>query len=331
MKVASRLKTKTAVNTTNTSSVAEPSDEASNGTKQGQGYLGLADFLYGRFGERVFKVTLYAGFGCPNRDGRSVEKTTGGCVYCEPEALMPKNFNPAATITEQLNWGIARLRKRHKVRKFIAYFQINTNTYKDIKELRRLYKEALAHPEVVGLAISTRPDSVGEDVIELIAELKSEGKYIWLELGLQSSNDETLKRINRGHTARDFSLAHERARRAGIDVCAHIIFGLPGEDKESMLETVGFLRDEQVWGVKFHQMLVIRNTRLEAIYNDGGLKLLSLEEYARIVVESLKILSPETVIHRLSGEVPEQFLVAPQWGANKFVIKDRIKELIRGR
>lgn len=289
-------------------------------------YNTLSDFLKEKFGCKVFKVTLNAGFTCPNRDGT---KGVGGCIYCESSTLMPKEYSGDVDIKSQLAAGIEKVRKRHKADKFIAYFQINTNTHAPVEYLEKLYRQAL-HPDVVGIAISTRPDCVNDSVLDLIERLKKE-RYVWLELGLQSANDSTLAYINRGHTARDFEEAITKAKARGIDTCAHVIIGLPDEDRESVFKTIKFLAELNVWGIKFHQLQVIKGTRLEELYNEGKVRLLELEEYAGLVVECLEMLPKTTIIHRLSGDAPKQFIVAPKWGANKFIIMDKITEILKAK
>jgi radical SAM protein (TIGR01212 family) len=272
--------------------------------------------------------------GAPGADGilasaaSSVPSHSGGCTYCLPDALRPGAYEVLGrTVTEQLALGMERLKARYRAEKFIAYFQINTNTHAPAAELRRLYLEAVSHPEVVGLAVSTRPDCVGDDVLDLLAEV-AEKKEIWLELGLQSANDRTLDRIGRGHTAADFALAAARSRARGIDVCAHLIVGLPGEDRDDLMRTVEFISDAGVWGVKFHQLQVLRGTPLEQDYRDGTVRVLGLEEYARLVVESIEALPPGVVVHRLCGDAPQSFIVAPEWGGGKFEVIRKIEGLM---
>ncbi|MBI1912078.1 MAG: TIGR01212 family radical SAM protein [Deltaproteobacteria bacterium] len=289
-------------------------------------YNTLSDFLKEKFGCKVFKVTLNAGFTCPNRDGT---KGVGGCIYCESSTLMPKEYSGDVDIKSQLAAGIEKVRKRHKAQKFIAYFQINTNTHAPAEYLEKLYRQAL-HPDVVGIAISTRPDCVDDSVLDLIERLKKE-RYVWLELGLQSANDSTLAYINRGHTAKDFEEAITKAKARGIDTCAHVIIGLPHEDRQSVFKTIKFLAELNVWGIKFHQLQVIKGTRLEELYNEGKVRLLELEEYANLMVECLEMLPKTTIIHRLSGDAPKQFIVAPKWGANKFIIMDKITEILKAK
>ncbi len=289
-------------------------------------YYPLSEHLKGLFGCKVFKVTVNAGFSCPNRDGT---KRVGGCVYCESAILLPKDVNGTPDISAQIDTGIERVRKRHKADKFIAYFQINTNTHAPVEFLKTLYSEAL-RPDIAGIAVSTRPDCVNEDVAGLFAELKKK-THLWVELGLQSANDATLEAINRGHTASDFEDAAVRLASRGIDVTAHVIVGLPGEDRSDSLDTMEFLSRLPVRGIKFHQLQVIKGTQLERMYLNGEVRVLSLEEYASTVADCLEVLPPDVVIHRLSGDAPKSFLVAPKWGANKFMITERILGILKER
>lgn len=289
-------------------------------------YYPLSEYLKGLFGCKVFKVTVDAGFSCPNRDGT---KRLGGCVYCESATLVPKDHQGSIDVTSQLDTGIERVRSRHKAEKFIAYFQINTNTHAPVDFLRTLYSEAL-RPDIAGIAVSTRPDCVNEDVAGLFAELKEKTR-LWVELGLQTANDKTLEAINRGHTASDFEDAAARLASRGIDVTAHVIVGLPGEGRAEVLKTMDFVSKLPLRGIKFHQLQVIKGTRLEESYLKGGVEVLSLEEYASIVADCLEVLPPGLVIHRLSGDAPKSFLVAPKWGANKFMIAERILGLLKDR
>ncbi|MBI5561235.1 MAG: TIGR01212 family radical SAM protein [Deltaproteobacteria bacterium] len=286
----------------------------------------LSDYIKDRFGCKVFKVTVNAGLTCPNKDG---VKGSGGCIYCAEPALMPKEYN-GADVAGQLDAGIRYVRERHRAEKFIAYFQINSNTYAPVAYLREIYGEAMRHPEVAGIAISTRPDCVDENLFDLLARLKEE-KFLWLELGLQSANADTLARINRRHTVGEFEAACRGASAKGIDVCAHVIIGLPEETREDFLSTMRLLARLNVWGVKFHQLQVLRGTRLEEEYNAGRVMVLGLEEYARLVVDCIETLPPSMIVHRLFGDAPQQYLVAPRWGANKFIVMDRIMKTFAER
>ncbi|MBI5971335.1 MAG: TIGR01212 family radical SAM protein [Deltaproteobacteria bacterium] len=290
-------------------------------------YNALSAHLKERYGCRVFKVSINAGFTCPNRDGA---KGVDGCIYCESSALLPKGLPVGLDVSSQLSAGIRYVRERHKADKFIAYFQINTNTYAPAPVLRGIYGPATAHPDVAAIAVSTRPDCLETDAIDVLSEIKRK-KDLWLELGLQSASDATLERLNRLHTVKDFEEAAKRAMSAGIDVCGHVIIGLPGEGRDSVLNTVRFLNRVNVWGVKFHQLQILKGTALHALYEKGEVSPLALEEYADLVVDSLELLRPGTIVHRLCGDSPARFLDAPRWGANKFMIIERIKKLMAER
>lgn len=284
-------------------------------------YNPLSDYLKSRFGCKVRKVSINAGFTCPNRDGT---KGRGGCIYCEPKALIQGTYSKGMGVKEQLALGIEGLKAAAKADKVIAYFQINTNTYAPIEYLKALYTEAIEHPDVVCLAISARPDCVGDDVVGLLKTLK-EKKHLWVELGLQSANDKTLEYIGRGHTVKDFSDAASRLHKAGIDIVAHMMIGLPAEGRDDILNTVRFINNCGVWGLKFHQLEVVKGTRLEEAFTRGEVRVLSLEEYKDLVIECLENLCPESVVHKLVGYTPDELLIAPKWGAGKHRLIDLVK------
>jgi len=280
----------------------------------------LSTYLKDRYGQKVYKVALDAGLTCPNRDG---SLGRGGCLYCNPDSLKPKDPVSVTDIAGQLADGITRMRVRHTAKKFIAYFQSNTSTYAPLEVLEKIYTAAIDHDDVVGLAVSTRPDCLGEDVLDLLERIKNK-KSLWIELGLQSANNKTLKEMNRGHRVEDFAEAMRRCNERGINVCAHVILGLPGEVEADMLRTMEFLAGLNVWGVKFHQLQIMRGTPLYELYKKGDIKTLGLEEYTWLVIRCLDALPPEVVVHRLCADTPDAFLVAPQWGLNKFMILERI-------
>lgn len=286
-------------------------------------YNSLSQHLKDRFGCRVYKVTIDAGLTCPNRDG---SRGVGGCSYCVSSALLPKARAEGADVRSQLLEGIEYVKKRHKASKFIAYFQVNTSTHAPVGELEKLFRAALI-PEVACVAISTRPDCLGDDVLSLLKEIKKE-RPLWVELGLQSASDATLERVNRGHTSAEFKDAALRLAASGIDVCAHVIIGLPGEQRADIIDTMRFLTSIPVWGVKFHQLQVLKGTRLEEEWKRGEVRTLELDEYASIVAECLEALPPEVVVHRLSGDSPLRYIVAPRWGGGKFRIIERITSVM---
>jgi len=290
-------------------------------------YRPLSEHLTERYGCRVFRVSLDAGLTCPNKDG---SKGRGGCTFCNSSTLAHPPDVDRGSIREQLLHGMEYLRKKRRAEKFIAYLQPNSNTYAPIEILERLYQEATDHPDVVALAVSTRPDCLGEDVLELL-ETFSRKIDVWVELGLQTAKEATLAALNRGHTVADFERAVAGARERGIPVCAHVILGLPGESRADMTDTARFLARHNVWGVKIHPLHIQKGTALEGLYHRGEVSVLNLDEYAERVVDFLGELPPQTVIHRLSGSTPRRFLVAPPWGSNRFTPPAIIREILEAR
>jgi radical SAM protein (TIGR01212 family) len=289
-------------------------------------YRSLSRYLQDRFGQRVRSVTIDAGFTCPNVDGTV---TTGGCVYCDNRSFSPNRRLPRATVAAQVERGIAILSQRYGAQRFIAYFQAGTNTHAPIDKLRRLYDEALAHPLIVGLAVGTRPDSVPDAVLDL---LEGYGRRlpVFLELGLQTIHDRSLDWMNRGHHFDAFLDAVERCRGRNFDLCAHVILGLPGESREDMLATADALAGLPVQGVKIHNLYVVRGTPLEAMHRSGAVKVLERDAFVEVVCDFLERLPAEYVIHRLSGEAPPDFLVAPEWCRDKPALLRAIdEELLR--
>ena len=275
-------------------------------------YNDLNSFLRGRFGCRVQKITVDAGMTCPNRDGTA---GTGGCIYCNERGSGTGMYS-ARTVSEQLESAKDFLRRRYKAEKFIAYFQSFSNTYAPVDRLGNLYGEALAVDDIVGLAIGTRPDCVDDPVLDLLGEL-ARGTYISVEYGLQSIHDRTLAVINRGHTAAAFLDAVRRTRERNLDVCVHVILGLPGEDREDMLETARALGGLDIQAVKIHLLYVVRGTALHGLHEQGLYTCLSREAYVDIVCDFLALLPPDVIIHRLTGDPHRDELVAPPWAHEK--------------
>jgi radical SAM protein (TIGR01212 family) len=276
-------------------------------------YRSFSAFLRERFGGKVWRVTIDAGFTCPNVDGTV---TTGGCVYCDNRSFSPNRRLPRATVRDQVRRGIEILGRRYGADRFIAYFQAATNTHAAVDRLRRLYDEALDHPQVVGLAVGTRPDSVPGPVLDLLGEY-ARGRYVCLELGLQTVHDRSLDWMNRGHHADAFFDAVARCQGRGLDLCAHVILGLPGESHADMLATADALASVSVGGVKIHNLHVVRSTPLEEMYLRGEVRLFERDEYVQVVCDFLERLPPEMVIHRVSGDAPPDYLVAPAWCLDK--------------
>ncbi len=275
-------------------------------------YNDLNSALRARFGCRVQKITIDAGFTCPNRDDTV---SIGGCIYCNASGS-GTGASAHASVTEQIVSALPFLRKRYKATKFIAYFQSFSNTYAPVATLRSLYEEALAVDEVAGLAIGTRPDCVDENVLGLLEEL-SKKTYISVEYGLQSIHDHTLELINRGHTAADFSDAISRTRARGIEVCTHVILGLPGENKDDMLATARAIGRMDIQGIKIHLMYVILGTKLHEMYENGDYRCLDRDEYIDILCEFIALLPPGMIIHRIIGDPHRKELAAPLWALEK--------------
>ena len=289
-------------------------------------YRDLNTALRERFGCRVQKISLDAGLTCPNRDGRV---GFGGCIYCNPLGS-GTGASRYQSITAQLESGKAYLARRYKAQKFIAYFQSFSNTYAPIRTLQRLYEEALSVPDIVGLTIGTRPDCVEDPVLGLVTEM-SQRVYILMEYGLQSAHDRTLNVINRGHTFEAFRDAVLRTRSRGLDICVHVILGLPGEDKADMLETARALGEMDIQAVKIHLLYVIRDTPLHRLYDEGVYACLSREAYVDIVCDFLALLPPHVIIHRLTGDPHREEFVAPRWALEKQVNLQMIRETLRAR
>lgn len=277
------------------------------------GYLSLNYYLKQKFGERVQKIPLDAGLTCPNRDGL---KGRTGCIYCDSKGSGTGEASKGISVEQQMLQGMEWARRRYKARKFIAYFQSFSNTYAPLNRLEALYKQALQGPNVVGVSIGTRPDCVDEERLSLIAHI-FEGKMVWIELGLQSAHNETLKMINRGHTVEDFEQAVRLSKKFGFLVCAHVIFGLPGEGRQEMEHTIEYINALPVDGIKFHQLYILKNCPVYRLYKRGSLVPMAQEEYARMVAWSIKRLRPGVVIHRLTGDPPKHGLVAPMWSTDK--------------
>ena len=281
-------------------------------TTAGRLYRDYNSYLRETFGCRVQKISLDAGLGCPNRDG-TVGR--GGCIYCN-EKGSGTGAARFAGISEQIRAGKARLAAKYKAKKFIAYFQSFSNTYAPLPKLAALYGEALTDPDVVGLSIGTRPDCVTDQTLDYLAVLGHDN-LIWLEYGLQSAKDETLKRIRRGHSVADFIDAVKRTRARKIPVCAHVILGLPAENMEDMLYTARFLALQDVQAVKIHLLYVIKGTTLNELYTSGAYSSLSREGYAAAVGEFLALLPPHIIIQRLTGDPHPEELVSPAWALDK--------------
>lgn len=283
-------------------------------------YYQFSEYLKTKFGKKVYKITLDAGFNCPNRDGTI---SSGGCIFCDDGGSFSRAHSNILSVQEQVLTGINTLSTRFKAQKFMSYFQAYSNTYKPVDELKQIYDSALCHEDVVGLSIGTRPDCVDEKKLDLIATYTD--KYeTWIEYGLQSIHDKTLKFINRGHDFDTFLKAYNQTKERGINVGVHVILGLPNETRDNMLETIKMLSDLKVDGVKFHCLCVFPNTKLFDMYQENKIKLLEEEEYIELACDCLEILPEKTTIHRLGGNGLQAIKVAPAWLNKKFEILNKI-------
>jgi radical SAM protein (TIGR01212 family) len=290
-------------------------------------YRDLNSHLKERFGARVQKVTLDAGLTCPNRDG---SVGVGGCLYCNARGSGTGAANRGLGITGQLEEGMHRMARRYGANRFIAYFQSFSNTYAPVEKLRALYHEALAFPEVVGLSIGTRPDCLTPSILDLLADIARD-RLLWLELGLQSAHDETLKLINRGHDVACFTRAVSDAAGRGLEVVAHVILGLPGEGPREMAATARYLGALPLQGVKIHLLYVVQGSALEDLYRSGSYRPLEEGEYVNLVADFLELLPPHLVIHRLTGDPHPEELVAPAWCREKSRVLTAIKDELARR
>ena len=274
-----------------------------------QRYLNLNSYFKAIFGHRVHKITVDAGFTCPNRDGKI---SFNGCIYCNSKGAGTGAKAKGLCITEQLIAGKKRVAKRFKAKKFLAYFQSYTNTYAPFEVLKQYYDEALSVKDIAGLCIGTRPDCINELILSLL-EKYAKTRLIWIEYGLQSAKDTTLQLINRGHNFKTFEQAVCLAKNRGIKICAHVILGLPQETKKDMLDTAKAIAELEIDGIKFHSLYVIKGT----IYKSGGYEPITMEEYADIVCDFIRFLPPQMVIQRLTSDPHPQELVAPLWCLEK--------------
>ncbi|MHB9098196.1 MAG: TIGR01212 family radical SAM protein [Syntrophales bacterium] len=295
-----------------------------NNTKR---YYDLKSYWVNRFGCRVHKLPIDAGFTCPNRDGSIAE---GGCAYCDGRGSALRQAGELPSVGEQLRRGKAYYRKRPTAEKFVAYFQTFTNTYGPVKRLRAIYDEALAEADVIGLSIGTRPDCISDEALALVRSY-AERHHVWLEFGLQSIHDRTLRAINRGHDAAAFIDAVRRAGGGPIQICAHIIVGLPGESHEEILETARAIAGLPIAGIKIHSLLALKGTPFGERYSRGEVNLMTREEYVGTVCDILEALPPEMVIQRLTADGYREIFLGPAWAANKLAVLNAIDRELEAR
>ncbi|MGL4206100.1 MAG: TIGR01212 family radical SAM protein [Aeromonadaceae bacterium] len=271
----------------------------------------LGDDLKRRYGEKIHKLTLHGAFTCPNRDG---SLGRGGCTFCNVASFADESAK-ISSITEQL---ALRATEATRARRYLAYFQAYTSTYAEVDYLKRMYEEALGAADIVGLCVGTRPDCVPDAVLDLLAGYRQQGFEIWLELGLQSAHDATLKRINRGHDYRAYENAVIRARSRGLKICTHLIVGLPGEQPMDSLSTLKQVVQTGTDGIKLHPLHIVEGSVLGKAWQAGRLPVISLEEYVAAAVAMIQHTPPEVVYHRVSASARKPTLLAPEWCENRW-------------
>ncbi len=293
---------------------------------EGKRYHTLNCFLREKFGEKVFKISLDAGFTCPNRDGRV---STGGCVFCSPRGS--GDFaGTAYDLVEQFHEVKDMMNKKWKTGRYIAYFQAYTNTYAPVETLRERYYSILNLDDVVGIAIATRPDCLPMDVLELLEEINSR-TYLWVELGLQTIHENTAKLINRGYDLDVYIASVKELKKRNIEVVTHAIMGLPGENKQDMLQTVDFISNTGTQGIKLHLLHLLKDTRLVEMYRRGEFQLMPMEDYVETIVDCLERIPENMVIHRITGDGPRDTLIGPRWSLKKFEVINAIEHLMMDR
>ena len=284
-----------------------------------------SEYFRKTFGGRVQKLSLDAGFSCPNRDG-----ARGGCTFCNNDAFNPAYCQPEKSITRQIEEGIAFHRKRYrKAEQYLAYFQAYSNTYASLDVLKSRYEEALQQPGVIGLVIGTRPDTISEEILDYLKTL-SEEYYLIIEYGVESCNNATLERVNRGHTFEDSLRAMEMTASRGLRQGAHFIMGLPGEAEKEILEQMDTISKLPIQNIKFHQLQIVRDTAMAVQYekDPDTFRLFGLEEYLDLMVEILELLNPDFVVERIAGEVQQGYQVNPAWGLRYDQVLKRFEDLL---
>jgi hypothetical protein len=293
---------------------------------------GLFFFTHGlalrrEFGFPVWKVSVDAKFSCPNRDGTLGRQ---GCLFCCPESFSPSTQTGLDSISEQMEEGMKRLNIRYQAEKFLAYFQPSTNTYGPVDQLEKVYRQALAHPSVVGVVIGTRPDCLSDEVLDLLAELSRE-TWLMLELGIQTIHEDSLRFLQRGHSVDDSRKAIENAHRRGIRLGAHFILGIPGESPRQMKQTAETAAAWPLYSIKLHNLYIVRDTPLALRWKSGAIELPTCEQYAEYAVDFLERQPPDRVIDRVASEGMSDYLVAPEWTAKKHAARRAIEKVFRRR
>ena len=282
----------------------------------------LNEYLKERFGCKVYKLALNGGFTCPNRDGKI---DTQGCIFCSAGGSGDFAESPDMTIHEQIESGKKRVEKKIKNGKYIAYFQAYTGTYAPIDKLRKLYYDAVSHPDIVAISIATRPDCLPPEVLDLLSEIR-QIKPVWIELGLQTIHEKSAKYIRRGYKLSVYDEAIKELKKRQIEVITHVIIGLPGETVGDMVETVKYVCDAGTDGIKLQLLHILKNTDLARDYEQGLVHALSEDEYIDILKECTKVIPENVIVHRLTGDGDKKILIAPMWSGNKKHVWNRIQK-----
>ena len=296
--------------------------------KKQKRYSNYSSYVRNKFGSRVQKVSINAGFTCPNIDG---SKGNGGCTYCNNNTFNPEYCKPIKPISQQIEEGIAFFAQMYKSQKYLAYFQAFTNTYAPLEELKQKYEEALKHKDVIGLVIATRPDCITTEILDYLEQLIKDGNFIKLEFGLESTNNKTLDLINRCQTHEDAIKAFDMAKNRGILLGAHIILGLPGESKEEMLSNALAINNLPIDTLKIHHLQVVKHTMMAFQYKQDAsqFSFFTLDEYLDLVINFLEILNPKIIVERFFSESPEHLLIAPKYGLKNFELVHKIEKRLQ--
>lgn len=285
-------------------------------------YNSLNNYLRNKFGCKVYKLSISSGLSCPNRDGKL---STKGCIFCSNGGSGDFATSAALSVTEQIEQAKEKVSKKITNGKYIAYFQSFTNTYGDVDYLKKIFTEAINHPDIVALSIGTRPDCLPNDVLDLLNRL-NQIKPVWVELGLQTIHEKTARYINRGYTLDVFDQAVENLNKLNIDIIVHLILGLPNETNDMILESVKYVCSKPISGIKLQLLHVLKNTPLEKEYFLNQFHIYSLEEYASLLGECICNIPSDIVIHRLTGDGPKSLLIEPQWSGNKKLVLNYINK-----
>lgn len=282
-----------------------------------------------KFAGRVQKVSVDAGFTCPNRDGR---KALNGCSYCNNKTFKPGYCRLEKTIAEQIQQGIDFFSGKYPTMRYLAYFQSYSNTYADLSVLKEKYEEALSHPKILGLVLGTRPDCIDAEILDYLQEL-SKKYYVMIEFGVESVKDSTLDRINRGHTFAEAKHAIEETARKGIHNCAHLILGLPGEDRNDFLNQARVISQLPVENLKLHQLQIHKGTRMSVEYKQSpeDFNLFDADEYIELIIDYLELLNPSIIVERFVSQSPRDLLIAPKWGLKNFEFVDKLNKRLEER